>query len=91
MFPRELAEGAFTLKAGKPCSTVSVAVILAADGAISEYSATPSTVKLDRLTYDEVDSILLATTQQEEPMLWALKEVTTKLCANSQYCAGLYA
>ena len=66
MYPRALAEGAFSLGSSggggggsAPCCALSVGVTLAPDGALDGYEVTPSLVRVTAaLTYDEADADL---------------------------------
>ncbi|MEO1296065.1 MAG: ribonuclease R family protein [Cyanobacteria bacterium J06636_16] len=72
MFPIELAAGPMSLVQGEDCCALSFGVILAADGAIEDYTIAVSRVKPTyRLTYEDVDE-MLALGIQDEPELMAI-------------------
>lgn len=80
MFPRELADGLFSLRLGKPTSVVSIHMTLAADGSLADYGLQLSKIQpTRRLTYAEVDELLHETMPEQEPALWALHKVHTCL------------
>ncbi len=57
MFPRSLAEGAMSLRAGTDSQALSVSAELRADGALAAAAAAPSVVRVaSRLSYEEVDA-----------------------------------
>lgn len=57
MFPRALAEGPMSLRAGVDSAALSVSVELRPDGALAAAAATPATVRVAaRLSYAEVDA-----------------------------------
>jgi exoribonuclease-2 len=77
MFPRALAEGPFSLRAGLPTEAVSVGAALGPDGALlpDSVEVVPSRVApARRLTYMEVDEMLEACREEDEPQLFALAE-----------------
>ena len=77
MFPRELSEGLFSLQQGRQCCTLSVSVVLGADGAVQEQSLTAATiVPSRRVPYDQADELLQTTQQHEEPELHALRQAS---------------
>ena len=72
MFPIELAAGPMSLVQGEDCCALSFGVVLAADGAIEDYTIAVSRVKPTyRLTYEDVDE-MLALGIQDEPELMAI-------------------
>ena len=59
MFPEVLATGPMSLVQGKECCALSFGVILDQDGAVEDYTITPSLIKPTyRLTYEDVDEML---------------------------------
>lgn len=75
MFPRDLADGLFSLHLGQPTAALSVHMVLNSDGSLDECGIVASTVSPTRkLTYHEVDELLDATMPEQEPMLWALHQ-----------------
>jgi len=57
MFPRALAEGAFSLRAGEATPALAISAELAPDGALAAAAAAPATVRVAaRLSYAEVDA-----------------------------------
>ena len=76
MFPRDLADGLFSLRMGHPTAALSVHMILNSDGSLDECGLVASTVTPSRqLTYHEVDELLEETMPEQEPTLWALHQV----------------
>ena len=71
MFPIDLAAGPLSLRPGVASCALSIGVVLDADGAIDEAHPpiiTPSTVRVRRLTYQQVDAALAPLDQTtEEP------------------------
>jgi exoribonuclease-2 len=87
MFPMELAAGPMSLVQGVICYALSFGVVLEADGGISEYEITTSTVKPTyRLTYEDVDCAL-EEGMPEEPALEALDRLA-KLRAHWRQSQG---
>lgn len=81
MFPRNLADGLFSLQMGRSTPAVSVCITLHPDGSLDECGLVASTViPSRRLTYAEVDELLDVTMPEQEPTLWALHEVCPILC-----------
>lgn len=57
MFPRALAEGAFSLRAGEATPALAISAELAPDGALTAAAAAPATVRVAaRMSYAEVDA-----------------------------------
>lgn len=85
MFPRDLADGLFSLHLGQPTAALSVHMVLNSDGSLDECGIVASTVSPTRkLTYHEVDELLDATMPEQEPMLWALHQVKQVMsCSNA--------
>ena len=84
MFPRDLADGLFSLHLGQPTAALSVHMLLNSDGSLAECGMVASTVHPTRkLTYHEVDELLDATMPEQEPMLWALHQVNTCDCSTT--------
>lgn len=80
MFPRNLADGIFSLHLDRPTAALSVHMTLHPDGSLEECGLVASTVTPTRkLTYAEVDELLDATMPEQEPTLWALHKVGTPL------------
>ncbi len=78
MFPHSLAGGPFSLRAGEACCAVSVSAVVNADGSLGDVAISPSTVTPTyRLTYDDVDEMMYAGTEEDEPELHALLQVST--------------
>lgn len=76
MFPRNLADGLFSLHVGRPTAAMSVHMTIHPDGSLDECGLVASTVIPTRkLTYDEVDELLDQTMPEQEPTLWALNKV----------------
>ncbi|MEY2985435.1 MAG: hypothetical protein RLZZ568_2052 [Cyanobacteriota bacterium] len=66
MFPPELATGPMSLLQGKRCPALSFGVILDAAGAVQDFQIAASWVKPTyRLTYDDVDEMLVMGIQDE--------------------------
>ncbi len=66
MFPTELATGPMSLLQGQRCAALSFGVILAEDGAVVDFEIAASWVKPTyRLTYDDVDEMLVLGIQAE--------------------------
>ncbi|KAL3150657.1 hypothetical protein ABBQ32_000455 [Trebouxia sp. C0010 RCD-2024] len=75
MFPRNLADGIFSLHLERPTAALSVHMTLDPDGSLEECGLVASTVTPTRkLTYAEVDELLDATMPEQEPTLWALNK-----------------
>ncbi len=95
MFPRDLADGLFSLHLGHPTAALSVHMMLNSDGSLDECGIVASTVTPTRkLTYHEVDELLEETMPEQEPMLWALHQVNTCdavecCCTRLQEAVGL--
>ncbi|GIL47259.1 hypothetical protein Vafri_4119 [Volvox africanus] len=61
MFPRQLAEGPFSLREGQVCDAMSVCVLLDKDGSLERPRVVPSRVRVShKLTYDQADAVLEA-------------------------------
>ena len=79
MFPRCLAEGPFSLRAGQACAALSLGIIVAPDGSFDpgeDVLLAPTTVTpTQRLTYDAVDEMLAYCEEGDEPDLFALLRV----------------
>lgn len=76
MFPRNLADGLFSLHVGRPTAAMSVHVTIHPDGSLDECGLVASNIIPTRkLTYAEVDELLDATMPEQEPTLWALHKV----------------
>ncbi|EFJ50853.1 hypothetical protein VOLCADRAFT_103637 [Volvox carteri f. nagariensis] len=61
MFPRQLAEGPFSLREGQVCDAMSVCVRLNKDGSLERPRVVPSRVRVNhKLTYDQADAVLAA-------------------------------
>lgn len=76
MFPRELADGLFSLHIGKNAPAVSIHMTLGPDGSLEESGVELSTVRpTKKMTYTEVDELLDQTMPEQEPALWALYKV----------------
>ncbi|KAG2484219.1 hypothetical protein HYH03_016954 [Edaphochlamys debaryana] len=59
MFPRALAEGPFSLRAGEVCDALSVGVELLPDGSLQRPTVAPSRVRVShKLTYEAADAAL---------------------------------
>ena len=58
MFPRDIAEMLFSMRADARCCALSIAMVLDAQGAIAECEVTPSLVTPTRLTYNALDDQL---------------------------------
>lgn len=59
MFPASLAHDCFSLGAGQgPSPALSIWAILSPSGSLAEHGMTPSLVRSQRITYDEVDEAL---------------------------------
>eukprot|EP00898_Chlorokybus_atmophyticus_P000107 jgi/Chlat1/1097/Chrsp110S01582 len=70
MFPWKLAAGPMSLLQDIVSCAMSVGVVLASDGSIEEYTVTPSRVRVTyRLTYEDVDELLMLGTAEEEDLL----------------------
>ena len=81
MFPRNLADGIFSLHLDRPTAALSVHMILHPDGSLEDCGLVASTVIPTRkLTYAEVDELLDATMPEQEPTLWALNKVGYLSC-----------
>ncbi len=90
MFPRDLADGLFSLHLGHPTAALSVHMMLNSDGSLDECGIVASTVTPTRkLTYHEVDELLEETMPEQEPMLWALHQVNT--CDAVECCCTMTA
>ena len=76
MFPRGLAEEVFSLRPDQEGSALSICVVLDDGGAILERSATCSTIRPTRITYDDLDRRLPAADAQTDADLHALLKVT---------------
>ena len=76
MFPRELGEEVFSLRPGQEGSALSICVVLDDKGAILERSATCSTIRPTRITYDDLDRRLPAADEQNDADLHALLKVS---------------
>ena len=87
MFPRDLADGLFSLHMGQPTAALSVHMLLNSDGSLAECGMVASTVNPTRkLTYHEVDELLDATMPEQELMLWALHQVKNQSDVVQQCC-----
>lgn len=76
MFPRNLADGLFSLHMGQPTAAMSVHITIQSDGSLNDFGLVASTVNPSRkLTYVELDELLDETMPEQEPTLWALHEV----------------
>ena len=76
MFPRELADGLFSLHVGKTTPALSIRMTLAPDGSLEECGVELSTICPTRkLTYVETNELLDQTMPEQEPAIWALHKV----------------
>ena len=76
MFPRDLADELFSLRAGQPTAAMSVHITLNSEGMLEDCGLVASTITPTRkLTYSEVDELLEVTMPEQEPTLWALNKV----------------
>ena len=81
MFPRNLADGLFSLRMGQPTAAVSVHMTIQSDGSLDDFGLVASTVNPSRkLTYAELNELLDVTMPEQEPTLWALHEVCPCCC-----------
>lgn len=61
MFPRRLAEGPFSLRAGFDTPTLAISAELAPDGALARAAIAPATARVAaRLSYGQVDAAIAA-------------------------------
>ena len=61
MFPRRLAEGPFSLRAGFDTPSLAISAELAPDGALARASIAPATARVAaRLSYGQVDAAIAA-------------------------------
>lgn len=75
MFPRDLADELFSLRAGQPTAAMSVHITLNSEGMLEDCGLVASTITPTRkLTYSEVDELLEVTMPEQEPTLWALNQ-----------------
>ena len=76
MFPRNLADGLFSLHVGRPTPAMSVHITIHPDGSLDDCGLLASTILPTRkLTYAEVDELLDVTMPEQEPTLWTLNKV----------------
>ena len=75
MFPRELGEEVFSLRPDREGNALSICMVLDDEGAILERSATCSTIRPTRITYDDLDRRLPAANEQSDADLLALLKV----------------
>ena len=68
MFPRDLAEGAFSLQPDKEACALSVWVVLDPVGGIADCGVVCSTVRCQRLTYDALEETLAVPGDPESPL-----------------------
>ncbi|GLI58810.1 hypothetical protein VaNZ11_000576 [Volvox africanus] len=86
MFPRQLAEGPFSLREGQLCEAMSVCVLLNKDGSLERPRVLPSRVRVShKLTYDQADAVLAAASAAAE----AASEAGTKAAAADGASNGL--
>lgn len=76
MFPRELADGLFSLHMGKATPALSIRMTLGPEGELKDVGVELSTIQVrKKLTYAEVDELLDQTMPEQEPAIWALHKV----------------
>ena len=75
MFPRDLAEGLFSLSSETGSAALSVCVTLDSQGAIENCDVVNTTVQPLRVTYSKLDEQVESTQHFSSPELRALGEV----------------
>lgn len=77
MFPRDLADGLFSLHVGKATPAMSIHMTLTPEGDLEDFGIDLSTIQVSKkLTYKEVDELLDQTMPEQEPEIWALHKVS---------------